>query len=91
VVLSVDSEYYGISDKAGQVSIAAVPRGKYLLRVWSENATPEALQSLERPVIIGNGIHRFPTISIPANRQISLKHKNKFGQDYDPKTLTPEY
>jgi len=91
VVLTVDSEFYGISDKAGHISIAAVPPGRYLLRVWSENATPEALQALERLIIIGNGSHSLPTVSIPATRQISMKHKNKFGRDYDPKALTPEY
>jgi plastocyanin len=91
VVLTVDSEFYGISDKAGHISISAVPPGRYLLRVWSENATPEALQVLERPIVIGNGSHSLPTVSIPASRQIPMKHKNKFGRDYDPKALTPEY
>jgi plastocyanin len=91
VVLTVDSELYGISDEAGHISIAAVPPGRYLLRVWSENATPEVLQALERLIIIGNGNHSLPTVSIPGTRQISMKHKNKFGRDYDPKALTPEY
>jgi plastocyanin len=91
VVLTVDSEFYGISDKVGHISIAAVPPGRYLLRVWSENATPEALQALERLIVIGNGSHSLPTVSIPAIKQIPMKHKNKFGRDYDPKALTPEY
>jgi plastocyanin len=91
VVLTVDSEYYGISDKAGQISIGAVPPGRYLLRVWSENATPEVLQALERPIVIRDGSHSLATVSIPATKQISMKHKNKFGRDYDPKALTPEY
>ncbi len=91
VVLTVDSEFYGISDNAGHISIAAVPPGRYLLRVWSENATPEALRALERLIIMGNGSHSLPTVSIPATGQISMKHKNKFGRDYDSKALTPEY
>ena len=91
VVLTVDSEFYGISDQAGHISIAAVPPGRYLLRVWSEGATPEALQALERSVVIGNGSHSLPMLSIPATRQILMKHKNKYGRDYDPKALTPEY
>jgi plastocyanin len=91
VVLTVDSQFYGISDKAGHISIAAVPPGRYLLRVWSENATAEALQALERLIVIDNGSHSLPKVSIPATRQISMKHKNKFGRDYDPKALTPEY
>ena len=38
VVLAIDSEFFGISDKAGHYSIAGVPPGKYLLHVWYENA-----------------------------------------------------
>src|ERR1700704_452334 len=76
VVLTVDSEFYGISDKGGHISIAAVPPGRYLLRVWSENAIPEALQALERLIVIGNGSHSLPTVSIPAIKQIPIKHKN---------------
>src|SRR5438046_9881770 len=91
VVLIVDSEFYGISDKAGHISIPDVPPGRYLLHVWSENATPAALQALERLIVIGNGNHGLPTLSIPGTRQISMKHKTKFGRDYDPKALTPEY
>src|SRR6267143_2871724 len=91
VVLTVDSEFYGISDKAGHISIAGVPPGRYRLRVWSENATPEALQALERPIVLGNASHTLPTVSIPVTNQIPMKHKNKFGRDYDPKALTPEY
>lgn len=91
VVLTVDSEFYGISDQAGHISIAAVPPGRYLLRVWSENAAPEALQALERLIVIGNGSHSLPMVSIPVTKQVPMKHKNKFGRDYDPKALTPEY
>jgi plastocyanin len=91
VVLTVDSEFYGITDKAGHISIAAVPPGRYRLQVWSENATPKALQALERLIVIGNGSHSLPTVSIPVTKQILMKHKNKYDREYDPKALTPEY
>ena len=91
VVLTVDSEFYGISDKAGHISIAAVPPGRYVLRVWSDNVTPEALQALERLVVIGNESHSLPIVLVPQTRQIPMKHKNKYGRDYDPKALAPEY
>jgi plastocyanin len=91
VVLTVESEFYGMSDKTGHISIPAVPPGRYRLHVWSENATPEALQALERLIVIGNGSHTLPTLLIPATRQNPMKHKDKFGRDYDPKALTPEY
>lgn len=91
MVLTVDSEFSAISDKSGHFSISGVPPGRYLLRVWYENSTPEALQVLERPILIDSGSHTLPAISIPVTKQIPMKHKNKFGRDYDPKALAPEY
>lgn len=91
VVLTVDSQFYGVSDKAGHISIAGVPPGRYRLRVWSENASSQALQALERLIVIGNGSQSLPTISIRVTKQIPMKHKNKYGRDYDPKALTPDY
>jgi len=91
VVLTVDSAFYGVSDKAGHLSIANVPRGKYLLRVWYENASPQTLQALEQPVTIDSDTHALPSIALSVNKQDWAKHKNKYGSDYDPKALTPDY
>jgi plastocyanin len=91
VVLAVDSELFGISDKAGRYSIAGVPPGKYMLRVWYENAKPEALQDLHRPVAIESGNRVLPAISIPVVKQLQTEHKNKYGQEYDPDTLKTDY
>ena len=43
VVVALDTPYYGISDRHGQVVISGVPSGKYVLRVWHESALPETL------------------------------------------------
>jgi|ERR1700690_675162 plastocyanin len=91
VVLTVDSSYSGISDKLGHVSIASVPPGEYVLHVWYENATPQALQALERTVTISASNHGLPSISIPVTKQDSTKHKNKYDQDYEPDPTTPIY
>jgi plastocyanin len=91
VVLTVDSNFSGISDKLGHVSIAGVPPGQYLLRVWYENATPQALQALERTVTISSSTRSLPAISIPVTKQDSTKHKNKYDQDYEPDPTTPVY
>jgi plastocyanin len=91
VILTVDSEFYGTSDKTGLVTIASVPPGQYLLRVWYENAAPEALQARERVVAIGNSSHTLPAISIPVTKQSVMKHKNKYDHDYDPDAATPVY
>jgi plastocyanin len=91
VVLAIDSEFFGVSDKAGHYAIPGVPPGKYLLHVWYENARPEALQELQRTFITEGGNHAIPTISIPVLAQLRSGHKNKYGQDYDPDELKPDY
>lgn len=91
VVLTVESNYSGISDKLGHVSIVGVPSGDYVLHLWYENATPQALQSLQRSVTINSGSHTLPGISIPVTKQNLMKHKNKYDQDYGPDPTTPVY
>jgi plastocyanin len=91
VVLAVDSEFFAISDKAGRYSISGVPPGKYLLHVWYENARPEALQELQRTVVIEGGNRTLPVIAVPIVAQMQSEHKNKYGQDYDPDTLKTDY
>jgi plastocyanin len=91
VIMTVDSDLYGISDKAGRVSIPNVPAGKYLLHVWYENATPAALSALDRFVDIEAEGANLPAISVAVTQQTATKHKNKFGQDYDPKAGSSDY
>jgi plastocyanin len=91
VVLAIDSDLFAISDKAGHYSIAGVPPGKYLVRVWYENALPEALQELQRNITIEAGNRALSTISVPVIAQVRPEHKNKYNQDYDPDTLRPDY
>src|SRR6202163_3985453 len=46
VVLALDSDLFGITDKSGHYLIAGVSPGKYVFHAWYENATPESLQAL---------------------------------------------
>jgi plastocyanin len=91
VVLALDSELFGVTDKNGHYSIAGVAPGKYVLHVWYENATPESLQALQRQVTIENGNQTLSLISVQAVKQAAGTHKNKYGQDYDPETLKTDY
>jgi plastocyanin len=91
VVLAIDSEFFGISDRAGHYSITGVPPGKYLLHVWYENARPEALQELQRTVLIEGENRALSAIAVPVVKQMQTEHKNKYGQDYDPDTLKTGY
>src|SRR5262249_32207339 len=91
VVLAIDSEFFAISDKAGHYSIANVSAGPYLLHVWYDNARAEALQELQRGLTIEGGNRVLPVISVPVLQQARSQHKNKYGQDYDPEELKPDY
>ena len=91
VVLAIDSEFFGVSDKAGHYSITAVPPGKYMLHVWYENAPQAALQELQRTVVIEGGNRVLSPIAVPVTPRVQTEHKNKYGQDYDPNTLKADY
>ena len=91
VVLALDSELFGVTDKNGRYSIAGVAPGRYALHVWYENARPESLQALQRQVTIQNDNQALPAISVRAAKQAPAQHKNKYGQDYDPDTLKTDY
>jgi len=91
VVLTVNSDFYGVSDKSGRISIENVPNGNYSLRVWYENSTQETLDSLQRAVEVVRDTETLFTISVSVSPQKSAKHKNKYGKDYDPKAGSTDY
>lgn len=90
VVVALDTNYFGVSDSAGHISIPNVPDGKYELHVWYERSVPEDLKSLSRAVTVSSPSTNLGTIGVPENPNFSLSHKNKYGQDYTPPT-SPTY
>ncbi len=91
VVLAVDSELFAVTDKSGRYSIEGVAPGKYVFHVWYDNAAPESLEALARPVTIETETRALSLISIKVTKQTQTEHKNKYGQDYDPDTLKTDY
>lgn len=91
VVLAVDSDLFAVTDQKGRYTIAGVLPGKYTLHVWYENAAPESLEALARPVTIEAETRALPAISIVVTKQVQTEHKNKYGQEYDPDTLKTDY
>lgn len=77
VVLTVNSAYFGVSDKAGHISIRNVPPGKYFLHVWHEHASPQALEALQRAIFVGEYGHSLPVLSIALSNRISWTEKNE--------------
>lgn len=77
IVLAVDSPYFGVSDRTGHISIENVPPGKYLLHVWHENATPRALEALQRVIFVGDENRSLPAISIALTIRTPIAGKNE--------------
>jgi plastocyanin len=84
VVVAVDTNFFGVSDSTGNLSIPNVPDGKYELHVWYERSLPEDLKRLSRTVTVSSPSTELGTISVPENANFTPAHKNKYGQDYTP-------
>jgi plastocyanin len=91
VVVVVPTPYYGLSDAAGRVNIAAVPDGRYHLKVWHERSSPEDLKNLEQIVTVSGTSRAFGPIRISDEINVTLTHKNKYGQDYPPAPTNVAY
>lgn len=83
VVIALSTPYYGISDQRGQVTIPHVPVGRYTLRIWYDQATPEALNSMTREVTISLDNPSLGAMRLPAGNQLP-GHQNMYGHDYPP-------
>jgi plastocyanin len=83
VVIAVNTPYYAISDRRGQIIIPRVTPGRYVFRVWYEGGLPEALSAMTREITVSEststlGVLRLPVSTPPAT------HKNMYGGDYAP-------
>jgi plastocyanin len=84
IVVAVDTPYYGVSDRLGNVVITDVPDGKYELYVWYERGVPEDLKALTKSLHISTESRDLGTIAVAEDASFSPAHKNKYGQDYAP-------
>ena len=91
VVVALDTPYYGISDRQGQVVIAGVPTGKYVLRVWHESALPETLRAMTREITVSATSSTLGVLRL-AESDLPKGHKNLYGMEYDsPVPDSPAY
>jgi plastocyanin len=91
VVLAVDSEFLGISNRAGRITIDGVPPGRYELHAWYEYAKPESLEASTRTIVVSSGNRSFPLVVVNVTEEKSKKHDNKYGHEYDPADAVPSY
>lgn len=83
VVIALETPYYGISNAAGNISIAHVPAGRYRMHVWYESEMPATLNAPVRDVDIAGDNTNLGSITVSAMHK-PPSHKNKYGQDYEP-------
>ncbi|MGH9516439.1 MAG: hypothetical protein ACRD3P_12275 [Terriglobales bacterium] len=83
IVVALDTPYYAVSNRKGEITIPRVPPGPYTLKTWAETALPENLNALTREVTVSKNSSNLGVVEITAG-MVSTAHKNKFGMDYEP-------
>jgi plastocyanin len=90
IVVSVDTPYFGLSDRNGNITVRDVPDGQYQMTVWYERSSPEHLKGLTRVISIANSSRKIGPIEVLENPTFTPTHKNKYGLDYVPPP-NPDY
>ncbi len=86
VVITMATPYYATAATDGQITLADVPYGRYILHVWSEGMGPENVQPLTREITITETSSSLGAIRVPPTDGLRAGHKNKYGRDYDEPT-----
>jgi hypothetical protein len=83
VVIALDTPYYGVSNRKGEIVISNVPIGRYTMHSWYETAPPDSLQSMVHEVSVTGNSSTLGVLEVPASPS-AMAHKNKYGMDYEP-------
>jgi plastocyanin len=83
VVIALDTPYYGISNRRGEIVIADVPVGRYSMKTWYESAPSETLGTLSREINVTEASSTLGVLQVSAGAATTA-HKNKYGMDYEP-------
>jgi plastocyanin len=83
VVLALDTPYYAVSNRKGEIVIRQVPVGRYTMHVWYETALPSTLSAMTREITVAPESSTLGVLDIPAGLVVNA-HKNKYGMDYEP-------
>ncbi|HYU46842.1 MAG TPA: hypothetical protein VEK84_11795 [Terriglobales bacterium] len=92
VVIALATPYYAISNANGEIVVHDLSAGRYMLDVWFERSLPEELAGFRRTVNVSDSDHSLGTIRLRSPGHLQVRHKNKYGKDYDDQTpATPGY
>jgi plastocyanin len=84
VVLALPTNHYAVTNDRGEFTLDRVMPGEYEMKVWYERSKNEQLENLSRKVRVGDSDLSLTSIKIQQATSLDKKHKNKFGEDYDP-------
>jgi hypothetical protein len=88
IVVVVNTPYFAVSNKLGEVVIPDVPPGRYKLNLWEEHCSAENLKQASRDVTVGIETFSLGTIRLQRSRKLVLVHPNKYGRKYDPEVFS---
>src|SRR5712691_9939000 len=83
VVVALDTPYFGVSNRKGELVIPGVPPGRYTMRIWHETELLDALNALTREIRVTENSSTLGMLQVPAGPSAS-QHKNKYGMEYEP-------
>jgi len=84
VVVALDTPYYAVSSHTGAFSIAGVPPGHYTVNAWHERHKLERPEDFPREARLSAAASAIGVIRFVESTQLTVAHKNKYGQDYMP-------
>ena len=88
IVVVVNTPYFAVSNKLGDVQIPDVPTGQYKLNVWEEHCSTKNLKEASREVTIGTDVSFLGIIRLEQSQKLVLVHPNKYGRNYDPEVFS---
>ncbi|HEX5413028.1 MAG TPA: hypothetical protein VFZ27_14350 [Terriglobia bacterium] len=88
IVVVVDTPYFAVADKLGDVVIPNVPPGQYQMNFWEEHCSPEDLKEAARQVTVGADTSSLGTVHLQRSRELVMVHPNKYGRQYDPQVFS---
>jgi plastocyanin len=84
IIAVLNTPWYAVTPPSGKYSIANVPPGQYMLRLFHERAQEENLRFLDHPITVHDSGVINPLISITETGYNPVPHLNKYGQNYPP-------
>ncbi len=91
VVIALETPYFGVSNRKGEIVIPRVPAGRYTMHSWYETAPQDAIEALVHEINVTANSSTLGVLQVPAG-PAAMAHKNKYGMDYEPpEPATPAY